>query len=371
MIHILIDSTVLRQDPRRQKGAFRLVSRLAKESKITLHLSDITRREYLSQQNKIVSDQFCKIASGLRGLLRQPINRVLESNAKTALDAVLSMQPSVDTDFDCWLNEVNAVIHPIEDSHGRRVLDAYFGGIAPFRSEKSREDFPDAFIWQSIVDLMDVIGELHVVTSDKKFAEACDRRDTIVLHETLTNFVLSTPIAELLPHTPNVSAFLCVIADQKDLVAKLIEVPLIDKLCEGHLFSSCYAENEISVTGAGPPMNFEIDIDNADDLGEGVMLVPFNADVECMLQYYMQKSDYYSLDEEVFARLSASVQNDHVMQIEEDRLIDVRGVMSVEIDVEMLESHNGTEEDVSSLLAQMSVAVEDIEELDQYNTLEW
>jgi hypothetical protein len=114
-IHAFIDTTVLRADPRREKGAFVVVARLAKQSVLRLHLSEVTRREFLSQQDAICA----KIVRELRQLVRQPISNPLSASVSSLLNSL--PESFVETGFDAWLKDIGAEIHDVGDGHGKLV----------------------------------------------------------------------------------------------------------------------------------------------------------------------------------------------------------------------------------------------------------
>jgi hypothetical protein len=180
---------------------------------------------------------------------------------------------------------------------------------------------------QSVVDLLGKVEHLHVVSDDKAFETPCNESPKLTLHKNLTNFVKSSAIAELVGKTPNVSDILDTLREED--IAERLELPLIEALCnatweDGELG---LGETEMHVTGAGEPTNLRIDVANYDDLGDGVLLVPFSADVECMLYYYVEG---FSVLDELDEDGSVESVNEHVWGVEQERNMHVEGHLSVD-----------------------------------------
>jgi len=86
-------------------------------------------------------------------------------------DEFAKIQETTASRFDNWIKRAGAQIVPVADQHGSKVLDRYFYGKLPFRSAKARQDLPDAFVLEAMVDLAKD-GPLLAVIHDKKLSEA-------------------------------------------------------------------------------------------------------------------------------------------------------------------------------------------------------
>lgn len=55
MLHVVLDTSVYRANPRRNSPPFRALTRLAHAGKVQIHLPDLVKREFLSQQYERVA----------------------------------------------------------------------------------------------------------------------------------------------------------------------------------------------------------------------------------------------------------------------------------------------------------------------------
>lgn len=84
----------------------------------------------------------------------------------------------------------NTIILPIDSSHGELVMNSYFSGEIPFKNLKNRSDIPDAFIYQSIKDLLKTKEKILFISQDKGFIKRINS-DQIVCFESLSKLFLT------------------------------------------------------------------------------------------------------------------------------------------------------------------------------------
>jgi hypothetical protein len=338
-MHVFIDTTVLCSDPSRTKKAFAEVSRLARKRKLQLHISEVSRREYPSNQKELCGE----IIRELTRLRRHPLHDSIQTQLGSILHNLPKSDDCIDANFDEWLKGVNAIVHPVQDHHGQKVVNAYFDGTAPFKAAKRRDDFPDAFIWQAVLDLVQREGRIHLVTADKGFRKPARCVPEITLYKTLASFLVSS---KLLDETPDATDLLQRISESISRIAELLEIPLIDALCTRQ-WDDVIGDCEMNVTGADSPKNLVLKVADADDLGDGDFWIPFTADVDCSVYYYVM--GVAALDD---VREQASIEyvNDHYSGVEDDLTMHVEGYLIVEIQGD-----------------DMSVSVDHIEEISPVN----
>ncbi|MEQ1919765.1 MAG: hypothetical protein ABL955_11250, partial [Elusimicrobiota bacterium] len=130
MIHVVADSNVYRADPRREKAAFKALGRLAQGKHLTLHIPEIVRREFLSQEEVYHQDHVRAIEGALRSLGKRPLDaaafEILKKVSDAGVDLTAKLKTSGKKEFDDWSKGISAVNHPIDSSHGAKVMDAYF-----------------------------------------------------------------------------------------------------------------------------------------------------------------------------------------------------------------------------------------------------
>lgn len=176
-VDVFIDTEVLVADPYRRRGAFRAVERLAVAEVLRIHLSEVSVGEFLSGLEARVNEARDKAMAGLRGLSRL----CRSSGRKDCVDSRIQRCHELAEEeiagarelFRDWLVRVAAHVHSLQADHSERVFNSYFSGAPPFSRQKSRADIPDAFIWQSVLDLAASERRVVVVSSDKALKKAC------------------------------------------------------------------------------------------------------------------------------------------------------------------------------------------------------
>ena len=134
MQHVFLDTTVLRADPRRQKIAFRLLGELAESNQVKIHLSEMTKREFLSQELETLDESKRNLEKSIRRIskLRAMSSVQLATielgagSLRAAVSAIESIKGVVSEDFANWAAKSDVRIHPIADKHGARVVEKYF-----------------------------------------------------------------------------------------------------------------------------------------------------------------------------------------------------------------------------------------------------
>lgn len=186
MLHVLLDTSIYRGDRKRNKAGFRALSRLLRGSKVQLHIPYWVKREFLSQQRVDLEESLTSMLTNANRILRCFGHEKLETFAertKTALDKIRPDSIELTAaEFNHWLATHKVLEHQVQSEHGKRVTEAYFHGAAPFSKAKQREDLPDSFIWQSMLDVAADHSPLHVVVNDNALKRAALNNRNMVAH---------------------------------------------------------------------------------------------------------------------------------------------------------------------------------------------
>ncbi len=369
MHHILIDTTVLRNDPGRRKAAFRSLSHLIESRKIKLHIPDMVRREFISQQRSKYNEQIDKLGQALKQLRRC----VVPSHVITSFDDLSTKINRIEkelhdyakNDFDKWTKSLRAEIHLVNETHGPKVVNAYFEGTAPFREPKRRDDFPDAFIWQVVLDLVDSVDKLHLVSSDQGFHDAANSHEKIDIYNSLDAFINSDLGQQMLQEYfsgKNVERLISLISQKLGIINSAIEHDLVDRLANETVHDNAIPEDnsEAGITSVGQPTNLDLDVSNYKDYGSGLFVLPFSLRVECLLNYCIFKADYYALSDEKSKYISISECNDHYYDAEEDYELDVMGSIALKVDPDELAKEVSHDIDLEYLLKQADISIDSI-----------
>ena len=128
MMHVLIDSSIYRTDPKRTKVDFQAITRLAVAGRIQLHLPHYVREEFLTQQVDNLSKEFDQMSRAGNSVLRlinhdNTVNIVKRMIHKIK-DLISARRITATEEFEAWITETNTKMHEVDDSHGKRVTDA-------------------------------------------------------------------------------------------------------------------------------------------------------------------------------------------------------------------------------------------------------
>jgi len=176
MIHVVLDTNVFSSDRRRNSGAFRAFARLCKGGKVKLHIPFVVNHEFLSQQKQEVR----KLLKDLHSIANElgtmtpddEISGFAEGTKKRAEHLREDADSLVQKEWEKWLKEIGAVERPVDPSHGERVIRDYFAGKPPFKAVRNRNDIPDSYLWQTILDLARKYKPLRLVTNDGSVYDA-------------------------------------------------------------------------------------------------------------------------------------------------------------------------------------------------------
>lgn len=157
----------------RKKAPFRVLSRLASENRVKLHVPYIVEREFVTGQIQEYGKAINQLEGALKNLARKKLpENIIERIKKYNEDFPEireKINQHIELDMHLWLHGINAERYALDQSLTRNVFDAYFKGTPPFKEIKSRNDIPDAFIFESIKKILNELPELHVVIEDKAF----------------------------------------------------------------------------------------------------------------------------------------------------------------------------------------------------------
>jgi hypothetical protein len=220
-------------------------------------------REFITQHQEDYKKEIVSSLSQIESLLRKkmPSKQVAKvERIKQELQEVdIVLNRYVSDEFNKWLKQIKAHKYGIRPDYGKRVAEAYFNGFPPFESKKAREDIPDSFIGETIVDIIKTVGKLKIIT-----------------------------------------------ADEKELSWKEVTGEVIPE-----------DNQEARIMGFDSLEDISIDKEEVEYYGDGEFTIPFHTAVEARLNYAIYISDYYCLPEEKAKNISKSELNDHYYDAEE------------------------------------------------------
>lgn len=202
-MEVILDTEVLKRDPKRTKGPFSALSRLAKDGIVRIHISEISVKEFLSDQQSLLRSSMDKVKASLNELFRFPIPPETGDVLSETLSSLAEMETltfrKIKESFDHWCIENGVLIETVKGNHGQEMLEAYFNGLPPFSSIKNRKDIPDAFIWLSVCEICKDASKVAFITGDKNLYSTCAKGPkNLSGYDSIENFLEASGLISVL-----------------------------------------------------------------------------------------------------------------------------------------------------------------------------
>lgn len=375
VLHIFIDTSVLSNVPKRDSAAFGTIDRLALNNDIAIHVSEVSVREFVSQEEAHLEASIEQVRTQLRSVLRRlpPSEAVIKTVVALQQSADLLAQQlalSATTAFPNWLQRLGAVVHAPKPDHGARVLWGYFGGHPPFKSKKKREDFPDAFILASLQDVTATHKLVHAIIADNALKQAAASVEGVVVHASLDDFVKSSACQERIQKAnvrQNIELLRTLLQHEPSSLDRIVNNSIASAIDGKEIESNIIPDDNsvATITSVDEPSAVKFDAKNAEYYGGGTVVVPFEATVEVLADYFIAKANYYSLSDGRAGRISISDSdwNDHYMAVQEYFTVCVSGTASVALDEALLAEPSVDEERLISSLATADGEIDEVSDL--------
>ena len=196
--------------------------------------------------------------------------------------------------FAEWQKRTKATIVQPAADHAAKVMDKYFAGTLPFGSVKARTDIPDAFIVETILDRASH-GQLFAVADDGRVAEALKKIPEITVFKNIKALLKSDEFDKALaeigfdPETEYEKANIDKVVmeflrdnarfhrSMEDDVSRLMAGKTLDY--RNPHYNEKDGPDELYIDSVQEVSEWTFD-GTSDYLGEGVILVNFQARVE-------------------------------------------------------------------------------------------
>lgn len=369
MIHVLIDTSIYRQNPKRDSLNFIAIEKLADANWLKVHIPYIVEREFQTQQREIYSKDLSNALSGLNGLERKQLSAKYSQKIKTIKDELDSKKDLILDDaekqFTKWAKKINANRFPLCLEQTNEALEAYFRGKPPFKNVKSRDDIPDSFIVQSVLKICNEVDtQLHFVANDNKLCESFSENDKIKTYKKLSDFVETRLVQQelkdldFLDNLEEISKSLITFEEENQEIHNTISSEIGEELVGKSIHDDSIYEDENSaiINGYHDAENIEIDFDDIYYYGNGHVGMSFSLKILVSAYFYIFKSDYHAMvDYDMKPRPSVTDHNDHYYEAEDEFELFVEGVVSLVIDPE-----NIVLEDLSKSIEEVSIKIDEI-----------
>ncbi|GAB6139265.1 PIN domain-containing protein [Halanaerobaculum tunisiense] len=372
MLHVLMDTSVFRSNPPRKKPIFKSIVKVSRNNELKLHVPELVKREFLSQNYTHYKNDFEDLEKGLNGLLRRSLPEDLENNLEKFQEDINNypekIRKHINDEFDDWLDSIQSKKYKITLKHTRQTFDKYFLGDLPFEERKNRKDIPDSFICECIEDVIQEVDHLHIVAGDKAIEKTFKERSDVNTWSSLEEFIDSSDFQELLQEhnaKNNFISFVEYLGNDGVLFDRKIEEEIINILHGMNITSPKIKgeNNEGRVSMVGNPEDIKYLVDDIVYYGDGRGVIPFKFKIECILGYSIYKPDYLALGEEDKRKISRTELNDHYYYAEKSLRLSIKGNLSIEASLNLLEEKNENEK-IANSLDEEAVQINEIENIE-------
>lgn len=320
-IRVFIDTSALPGNISRPGAGFTRLIQLVKYGVVQVYLSDIVIKEWRSQRIDEYRELHSKAQSSFSRWLRHPwSNDLLKADiAQPVIEAMSTIEKDITfiaaENSNRFLKDLEVEVVAVEPLHGEKVIEAYFEGVLPFRRIKSREDFPDAFIFQAALELISNSEEpLYCIVSDRILQSTFGGKQNFVTFDKISDFVKSeiilTAVRKIVPE----QAWQEMLEQIKPRLSELTEQVaqwIIDR--EPYLNDIHYAEishfalpsdnNDAQIEGVYRAENILIEWSNAVDFGLGLISVPVSFECKADLVFDVFRGEAFLVPEAVWVDL--------------------------------------------------------------------
>jgi hypothetical protein len=213
MIHIVIDTNILERPYNLSSSKFSAVRELCECKNVQLHIPITVQQEFLGYRKGLIEEGLRQMKQGLKLIMQQavmdqsPLSVCCAELQETFAELDRRCATIISDEFTQWGQALHAQFHPIAPHHGNNVLNAYFNAELPFKHpqivskgkrqvvQRRKDEFPDAFIWQTVLDLAEAHQEIHFISNNTSdFRQACENTPQVTLYSSLEEFLMSPQV---------------------------------------------------------------------------------------------------------------------------------------------------------------------------------
>jgi hypothetical protein len=340
----------------------------------------VVKHEFLSQEEELYQSQVQKIISCVQDLQRRPLPETTAKLLESSIESFKQIKPELsqfsEYELQVWCEVTGAEVLPVHISHGQRVIDSYFQGKSPFKKKKSREDFPDAFIWQAIFDISENLPQIYVVTNDSAVSTALTTQKNIISVRNLDDFIALEACQKIIQKlefeearesnkAANLRRVINLLPDNKLSVTYSMESALVKEF-QGKVIKSFDIpthNHKATVDYLGNIEDVDFHIGQVSYYGSSIFVIRFSVKMEALLSYFIDKADYWALDDEKTERMSMNDWSDHLYSVDEDYSLEVEGRMSIMLNSNILEQSKLADEDIIEGIKEAEIRIDVIDKV--------
>lgn len=341
-IPLMLDTTVFKQVPKLDSQLFNELIRYTRADIYTLYISEIVEMEYLTwiqSEAQEAYDTVNKATKSLSKFYEEPsIFNFTGSFNTTAFMAESEINRILKKVVDNWEDfkiKTKATILPIQNDHGRVVMNAYFKGDKPFRKSKHRADIPDAFVYFGLKSILNSKEKVIFVSAD---AHLCEQ----IKEENLLCFGNLSELFSKGPEKLDENYFVSLRKENRFFtLVKIFEDEILRKLTREIEFSDLNEEilqdKNVTVVGeyadsSTSILELKLEEISVKSITEHSFLVPFKGAVRCSINSIASKDDVSFLNDQRLKYIEREVTDDGDFKLCEYHEYSVSGHFSLTFD---------------------------------------
>lgn len=197
---VVVDSTEFRRDRSLNKQDLARLKDFGNKELIEIHIPWFIYKETTTHTVLELETELNKVKNSLASLDKRGISPSDYNSLRQILKSVdefrLNVKSSNKLLWDNYIKDAKATLHPFYPNHSENVFSAYFDGGKPFKSLKSRNDIPDAFIYMTIKELSEK-DDVHLISEDNNLREKCVDENRIFVHKDFNSFFSTAEFLKL------------------------------------------------------------------------------------------------------------------------------------------------------------------------------
>lgn len=195
ILHVSIDSSILRKDRGLDKKDMAFLKELAKLKLVKIHIPWFVYKECTTQNVNEIIKELDAADNHLSDLAKKGLHKDDEIQYKKIRKDIEKqkkrVQASVESVWEEFITDTGAILYPFDPKTSVNVFDSYFTGNAPFRELKARADIPDAFIFETLIQIAKE-NKLHFICEDKGLRGSAGSIKNVSVYVSFDDFFKST-----------------------------------------------------------------------------------------------------------------------------------------------------------------------------------
>lgn len=394
MIHVAIDTSALEDNKSLIDANYKALKRLVDTQEITIHIPYIVKREIETQEKEFYLEKYKQLQTSLRKFdrvqkpaeLYQKINQI-----KAEIDQLeTTILEDAERFSKAWVEGLNSQICELNQDQTNNAWEAYFNGTAPLTSKKERQDIPDSFVCRGIEKIQSDVTDLVVLAKDNKIYKTFKNKPNYEVHKSIREFISSEQIQSKLEELDTITGINIVKSEIQNLVGFIqkfeastnmikdyLESNVGERIVDSSIFNVPYsndADGEATISSFYDGQNISINLTKPTHYGENQIGFEFELEIEVIVDFFIDKSDYYLEfynDNAEGPNISVDDWNDHVFHAESEVNVKVKGTVSIKIDTsnqDFAEIANCKPEELDDYLNDLycdsKIEIESIDELE-------